>query len=160
MQLLQLGLQKIYHDRRLLDLERIRNHLDFEYPDSGFEARSHAVRRFQSRTRQAGSSERNHQIQLRLPRCLPNNFEPDLLLLFHGRKPTCRIGARPLKVHKPFVGSSSRILLRSKAIAHPRFGEEIFRFGWERLDFLAQLIDKNAQVFHFIAIVGTPYGLE
>ena len=47
-----------------------------------------------------------------------------------------------------------------EAITDPGFRQDVegfFRFG---LNLAAQLLDKDAQVFHFVAVVRTPNGLQ
>ena len=47
-----------------------------------------------------------------------------------------------------------------EVVAHPGFGENIFRLGRVGFDLFAELVDDNAEVFGFFAVVGTPDGLQ
>ncbi len=52
------------------------------------------------------------------------------------------------------------VLRRIKAIPHPWLGVDVSRMSRVRLDFFSQLIDKDTQIFCFLTVVGTPYGLQ
>ena len=43
-----------------------------------------------------------------------------------------------------------------KAIANPRFGENIPRLGGIKLDFLAEMANEHAQVFSLVGVVSAP----
>jgi hypothetical protein len=47
-----------------------------------------------------------------------------------------------------------------EAVADPGFGVDVARMAGVGLDFPPQLIDKNAQVFGFFPVVGSPDGLQ
>jgi hypothetical protein len=76
-------------------------------------------------------------IQERVP---PGNFETKHLLIFDS--------------HKDFRS------IRIEAIARPRFGHNVSRMLRVAFNFVAQLIDKNAQVFDLLGRLPTPDGLR
>ena len=47
-----------------------------------------------------------------------------------------------------------------EAVADPRFGEDVFGFGGIGFEFFAELVDDDAEVFGFFAVVWAPNGLE
>src|ERR1700733_11717697 len=46
-----------------------------------------------------------------------------------------------------------------EAVADPGFGEDVFGLGGVGFDFFAELVDHDAEVFGFFAVVGAPDGL-
>lgn len=55
---------------------------------------------------------------------------------------------------------SFRVGAEHKAVAHPGFRQEVLRFGGISLQLFPQVIDEDAEVFHLVAIVGSPDGLQ
>src|SRR5262252_4367092 len=47
-----------------------------------------------------------------------------------------------------------------QTISHPRLGQQELGIGGIGLDLLAKLFDEDAQVFGFVAVVGSPDGLQ
>ena len=47
-----------------------------------------------------------------------------------------------------------------EAVTDPGFGEDEFGLGGVGFDFFSELVDDDAEVFGFFAVVGAPDGLE
>src|SRR5262249_33785777 len=45
-------------------------------------------------------------------------------------------------------------------VPNPRLCNQVLRLRWIRLYLLPQSVDEDAQVFHFIAVIGTPHRLQ
>jgi cell division GTPase FtsZ len=47
-----------------------------------------------------------------------------------------------------------------KPVANPRLGQKILGVGWFGFNFLAKLIDEDAEVLDLLAIIRPPHGLQ
>ena len=83
----QLALQKIEVNRRLIQIQRKRNHLDFYQPQSCVEALTHLIGGVDRGPGQIRGRERNHQIELGGVLRLLDDFKPEICFLSHGNHP-------------------------------------------------------------------------